>query len=66
MNASELQARRKQIGLTQKQVALAAGITGNNYARIERGEDIPSLTTFERIAAALGCEVLLVPTRRRR
>lgn len=44
-------------GRTQAEVARSAGIAPNNYARIERGEVVPSGYTLWRIAAALGVTV---------
>jgi transcriptional regulator with XRE-family HTH domain len=39
---------------TQEDVAHKTGITVGSFARIERGESNPALTTVESIAAALG------------
>lgn len=46
-------ARRKS-GLTQAEVAKRASTTVNHYAKIERGEVVPSLKTLEKIIKALG------------
>jgi len=46
-------ARTKQ-GATQVEVAKRAGTTVNHYAKIERGEVVPSLRTLEKIVKALG------------
>ncbi len=40
-------------GLTQAQVAKKAATTVNHYAKIERGEVMPSLKTLEKIIKAL-------------
>lgn len=45
---------RKQQRYTQKEVAAAAGLNPNYYAKIERGDGIPSLKTIHKIARALG------------
>ncbi len=48
-----LKKARKQLGLTQLQVAEKAGISVNYYARIERDEVNPSLELFEDVCKAL-------------
>lgn len=48
-----LKKARKQLGLTQLQVAEKAGISVNYYARIERDEVNPSLELFEEVCKAL-------------
>jgi transcriptional regulator with XRE-family HTH domain len=45
---------REALGLTQAQVANAAGMSPPVYGRIERGGMMPSVPTLRRIAAALG------------
>ncbi|HSX05380.1 MAG TPA: helix-turn-helix transcriptional regulator [Candidatus Saccharimonadales bacterium] len=47
------QARRSK-DLTQAEVAKHASTTVNHYAKIERGEVVPSLKTLEKIVKALG------------
>lgn len=49
----QLQQARRQRDLTQAGVAKRAGTTVNHYAKIERGEVIPSLKTLEKIIKAL-------------
>ncbi len=44
---------RDKTGLTQAQVADKAGIHVNYFARIERGEENPSVEILESIAKAL-------------
>ena len=44
---------REQAGLTQTEVATKAGLNGNYYARIERGEENPSFEKLESIKDAL-------------
>jgi len=41
-------------GFTQADVARRANTTVNHYAKIERGEVVPSLKTLEKIVKALG------------
>jgi transcriptional regulator with XRE-family HTH domain len=48
---------RLQKGLTQLQVAEAAGINANTYAKIERGEQVPTLMTMKNIAKTLNINV---------
>lgn len=45
---------RKNNGSTQAEIAKRAGTTVNHYAKIERGEVVPSLKTLEKIIKALG------------
>ncbi len=44
---------RQKINLTQAEVAEKAGIHTNYFARIERGEENPSIDIIENIAKAL-------------
>ncbi|MCL2769317.1 MAG: helix-turn-helix domain-containing protein [Solirubrobacterales bacterium] len=48
--------RRKELGLSQETVALAAGTDQARMSRIETAGDNPSLASFERIADALELE----------
>ena len=52
--ASNLRKARDKKHLTQEEVAEKAEISTNHYARIERGEALPNLETFERIIKSLG------------
>ena len=52
--AKSLRAIRKARGLTQAEVAKKAGITSNHYAKIERGEAEPTLTTLAACIKGLG------------
>ena len=45
---------RKEQRHTQKEIAAKAGLDMNYYAKIERGESMPSLTTLEKIVRAFG------------
>ncbi len=51
--AENLRKIREQKGMTQDQVAKAAGINTNYYAVIERGEVNPTYEKIERIVKAL-------------
>lgn len=51
--ANNLKQIRFKKSLTQTEVADKAGLHPNSYAKIERGESMPSLETLEKIAKAL-------------
>ena len=51
---NNLQTVRQKRSFTQADVAKRAGTTVNHYAKIERGEVLPSLKTLEKIVKALG------------
>ena len=52
------QARRR--GMTQYKIAKAAGMAQAQLGRIARGENVPTLTTAERIVQAIGCRIVIV------
>jgi transcriptional regulator with XRE-family HTH domain len=49
--------RRKELNLTQAQLAEKAGVTQGAISMIERGERVPSLDVLVKIADALGCKI---------
>ena len=51
---ADLAARRREIGLSQTEVAARMGTSQSSVARIESGAADVRLTTLERYAAALG------------
>ncbi len=51
---SLIRLNRKELHLTQSEVAEKVGVTTQHYSRIERGEYIPSLQTFLKIVEVLG------------
>lgn len=52
--AKALRSRREKLGLTQQQVADAAGIAQPTYARLESGgRENPRIDTVEKLAKAL-------------
>lgn len=53
-----LREARKKKGLTQAQVAKAAGMNTNYYAVIERGEVETSFANIDKIAEVLGIKLL--------
>lgn len=48
---------REAKGLTQKQLAVAAGMTQPAVARFEAGGTVPTIPILERLAAALDAEL---------
>ena len=54
MLAQAVAAARAACGLSQKQVADAAGMDQSDFSQIERGLANPSVSTLERIAKAMG------------
>jgi transcriptional regulator with XRE-family HTH domain len=52
--AAKLKKYRLKKGLFQTDVAKKAGLNSNFYAKVERGEAIPSVITLKKILGALG------------
>src|ERR1700739_4186822 len=57
--AAHLRERRFELGLTQQEVAKAAGTSHSAVSRLEKGTRIPPLPTLQRIAAVLDEELLV-------
>jgi DNA-binding XRE family transcriptional regulator len=57
--AAHLRERRFELGLTQQQVAKAAGTSHTAISRLESGSHTPNLATLQRIAAVLDEELLV-------
>jgi DNA-binding XRE family transcriptional regulator len=57
--AAHLRERRFELGLTQEEVAQAAGTSHSAVSRLEKGTHIPQLPTLQRIAAVLDEELLV-------
>lgn len=57
MGATNFKKARKNLDLTQEQVANKVGITPNSYARIERGDAKPSYDTLKAICRVLKLEL---------
>src|SRR5689334_6786687 len=55
--ANNLKATRTRLGLSQQQLAEAAGITRQTIGGIEAGQYAPSATVALRLAKALGCRM---------
>lgn len=56
---AELSARRKQLGMTQKDVADATGLDQSRIARVEHGTYSAGIDLLSRIAAALSCKITI-------
>ena len=52
--SEEVRARRRALGLTQHELAEAAGLTQQAVSYIERGAGVPRVTTMLRLARVLG------------
>jgi DNA-binding XRE family transcriptional regulator len=57
--AAHLRERRFELGLTQQEVATAAGTSHSAISRLESGTHTPSLATLQKLAAVLDEELLL-------
>jgi HTH-type transcriptional regulator / antitoxin HipB len=57
--AAHLRERRFELGLTQEEVAKAAGTSHSAVSRLEKGSHMPQLPTLQRIAAVLDEELLV-------
>ena len=56
--ATYIRSRRKNIGLTQKELAAKVGVSTNTVARWERGETEPSWSDFLKLCVVLGMNPL--------
>lgn len=52
---------RRNKGMTQNDLAKAACLTQSVIARLESKKTIPQLDTLMKVAAALGCDLEIVP-----
>ena len=57
--AGQLIARRRELRMTQQQLAAASGIHQSEISRIESGHGNPTLKTISALARALGAELHL-------
>lgn len=55
--AGQIKMLRERRGMTQEQLAQKSGIGRSHLARLETGKQDPTLSTLEKIAAALGVKV---------
>jgi transcriptional regulator with XRE-family HTH domain len=51
--SQNISARRRELGLTQAQLAERLGVDTETLSRFERGKHVPSLLTLERLAVLL-------------
>lgn len=51
-----LKRQRLMAGLTLRQFSLACGVSASQLSRIERGKQIPSIVSLQKIAKSLGFE----------
>jgi ribosome-binding protein aMBF1 (putative translation factor) len=51
--------RRLSLGLSQTEVASRAGMTQSALSRLEAGGTVPTIPVLERIAAALGSQLIV-------
>ncbi len=52
--------QRRNKGMTQKNLAKAAGLTQSVIARLESKKATPQLDTLLKVASALGCDIAVV------
>lgn len=57
----QLIAERHRQGKTQKEIAQDAQLTQSVIARLESKKAAPQLGTLTKVAAALGCDIRIVP-----
>ena len=55
--ATYIKSRRKNIGLTQKELAEQVGVSTNTVARWERSESEPSWSDFLKLCVVLGMKM---------
>jgi len=60
----QLIAERHRQGKTQQQIANDAKLTQSVIARLENKKAVPQLDTLLKVAAALGCDLTVVPAGR--
>ena len=61
--ARTLRARRKQLKLSQAQVAVLAGKVQSQIARLESGLEDPRLSSIVQVSRSLRMELIAVPVR---
>ena len=58
--SSELEKRRRALGLHQSDMLMKIGMSQQQYQRVEAGHDI-RVSTLSRVLEGMGLELLLVP-----
>ncbi len=56
---TQLKNRREALGLSAYKLAKLAGINTSHVGNMESGSHLPNLTTLNKVAEALGCEIVL-------
>jgi transcriptional regulator with XRE-family HTH domain len=56
-----IRARRKQLDLTQQEVAEIAGLQRQTIGRIETGNAAVAVATVARVAAVVGLDLIVMP-----
>lgn len=57
---STIRLRRKELGITQQELADLTDVGINTLVAIERGQGNPSIGTLAKIASAIGYDLVLV------
>ena len=60
-NADILRDARKKAGITQSELAHRIGADKAYISKVEHGRTVPTVSTFYRIVAAMGMQVVLMP-----
>lgn len=63
--AAQVLRRRRELGLTQKQLAAAVGIHQSEISNFERGASTPGYRTLTKLAVGLQAEVAFVPWKKK-
>lgn len=58
---NQLVVRRRQIGMTQKELAGLSDLKQSVVSRFENKGAVPQLDTLVKIASALGCRIEVIP-----
>jgi len=59
-NADIIREARKKSGITQSELAKRIGADKAYVSKVEHGRTVPTVSTFYRIVAALGMQVVLI------
>ncbi len=63
--AAQVLRRRRELGLTQQQLAAAVGVHQSEISNIERGASQPGYRTLSKLAHGLQADLAFVPWKRR-
>ncbi len=56
-----IRTRRKQLGMTQRDVAEISGVQRQTISRVEAGNDTVAIATLARVAAVVGLDLSVKP-----